>query len=80
MTRKEFAKFIDKLKEAENRGDDLDAIVKEYENENVYVYNDACFKKIFASEKNTALSTRSIAGPISASLRTTPYSGYCKTR
>lgn len=56
MTRKEFAKFIDKLKEAENRGDDLDAIVKEHENENVYVYNDACFKKIFASEKNTALT------------------------
>ena len=45
------------LKEADKRGEDLDAIVKEHENENVYIYNDACFKKIFASEKNIALTT-----------------------
>ena len=45
------------LKEADKRGKDLDEIIKEHENENVYVYNDACFKKIFASEKNIALTT-----------------------
>ena len=57
MTRTEYAAFLEILKEADKRGEDLDAIVKEHENENVYVYNDACFKKIFASEKNIALTT-----------------------
>lgn len=57
MTRTEYAAFLEMLKEAEKQGKDLDAIVKEHENENVYVYNDACFKKIFASEKNIALTT-----------------------
>ena len=57
MTREKFAAFLEMLKEADKRGEDLDAIVKEHENENVYIYNDACFKKIFASEKNIALTT-----------------------
>ena len=45
------------LKEADERGENLDAIIKEHENENVYIYNDGCFKKIFASVKNIALTT-----------------------
>ena len=57
MTREEFAKFIEKLKEADKRGEDLDAIIKEHENETVYIYNDGCFKKIFANEKNITLTT-----------------------
>ena len=40
-----------------NNGLDLDAIVKEYENRNVYFYNDGCIKKILASEKNLMLTT-----------------------
>jgi len=57
LTRNEYSDFLDMLKEAEKQGKDLDAIIKEHENENVYIYNDACFKKIFASEKNIALTT-----------------------
>ena len=57
MTREEFAAFQRKLKNADNNGLDLDAIVKEYENRNVYFYNDGCIKKILASEKNLMLTT-----------------------
>ena len=57
MTREKFNIFLEKLKEANKRGENLDAIIKEHENENVYIYNDGCFKKIFASEKNIALTT-----------------------
>ena len=57
MEREEFAKFLKHLKEASDRKQDIDAIVKEHEHRNVYIYNDGCFKKIFASEKNIALTT-----------------------
>ena len=57
MTRKEFAQFLDKLRDADKNGQDTDAIVKEHERQNVYFYNDACIKKILASEKNIALTT-----------------------
>jgi len=57
MTREEFVAFQRKLKNADNNGLDLDAIVKEYENRNVYFYNDGCIKKILASEKNLMLTT-----------------------
>ena len=40
MTRDEFADFLAKLKTAKETGQDLDAIVKEYEHRNVYFYND----------------------------------------
>ena len=57
MTREEFAVFQHKLKNADDNGLDLDAIVKEYEHRNVYFYNDGCIKKILASEKNLMLTT-----------------------
>ena len=57
MTRKEFAQFLDKLRDADKNGLDTDAIVKAHERQNVYFYNDACIKKILASEKNIALTT-----------------------
>ncbi|SMP38920.1 PD-(D/E)XK nuclease family transposase [Fibrobacter sp. UWB10] len=57
MTREEFAEFQRKLKTADERGLDLDAIIKEYEHRNVYFYNDGCIKKILANEKNLMLTT-----------------------
>ncbi|WP_298771768.1 PD-(D/E)XK nuclease family transposase [uncultured Fibrobacter sp.] len=57
MTREEFVVFQRNLKNADNSGLDLDAVVKEYENRNVYFYNDGCIKKILASEKNLMLTT-----------------------
>ncbi len=57
MTREEFARFLEKLRKADEKGEDTDAIVKSYEKHNVYFYNDACIKKILASEKNIALTT-----------------------
>jgi predicted transposase/invertase (TIGR01784 family) len=57
MTREEFVAFQRKLKNADNNGLDLDAIVKEYEHRNVYFFNDGCIKKILASEKNLMLTT-----------------------
>ena len=57
MTREEFAQFLDILRNADKNGQDTDAIVKSYERQNVYFYNDACIKKILASEKNIALTT-----------------------
>ena len=57
MTREEFAQFLDKLRDADKNGLDTDAIVKAHEKHNVYFYNDACIKKILASEKNIALTT-----------------------
>lgn len=57
MTREEFAVFQRKLKNADDNGLDLDAIVKEYEHRNVYFYNDGCIKKILANEKNLMLTT-----------------------
>ena len=57
MTREEFALFLDKLRDADKNGQDTDAIVKAHEKRNVYFYNDACIKKILASEKNIALTT-----------------------
>lgn len=57
MDRKQFARFIKLLKEANERGEDVDAIMKAYEHQNAYIYNDGVFKKIFASEENIALTT-----------------------
>ena len=57
MTRDEFAKFLDKLRDADKNGQDCEAIVKAHEKHNVYFYNDTCVKKILASEKNIALTT-----------------------
>ena len=56
MTRDKFAIFLKTLREAKDE-QDAEAIVKAHENENVYIYNDLCLKKIFASEKNIALTT-----------------------
>ncbi len=56
MTREEFARFLEKLRKADEKGEDTDAIVKLHEKHNVYFYNDACIKKILASEKNIALT------------------------
>ena len=57
MIREQFANFLAKLREADEKGLDLDVIVKAHEHENAYIYNDCVFKKIFASEKNIALTT-----------------------
>lgn len=57
MTREEFAEFLGKLKDINEKGQDIDAFVKEYEHRNVYFYNDGCIKKILASEKNLTLTT-----------------------
>ena len=47
MTREEFALFLKDLRNVQDRGGDVDAYVKQFENRNVY----------FASEKNIALTT-----------------------
>lgn len=57
MTREQFAQFLAELKKASDNGQDIDAIVKGHEHENVYFYNDGCIKKILANEKNLALTT-----------------------
>ena len=57
MTREEFSRFLKNLKDVQEKGQDIDAFVKKYEHRNVYFYNDACIKKILASEKNLALTT-----------------------
>ena len=57
MTREEFARFLKKLKDVKEKGQDIDAFVKKYEHRNVYFYNDGCIKKILASEKNLMLTT-----------------------
>ena len=57
MTRDQFAKFLRELRDARDNGQDIDAIVKQHEHENVYFYNDGCLKKILASEKNLMLTT-----------------------
>ena len=57
MKREEFAEFLGKLKETNEKGQDIDAFVKKYEHRNVYFYNDGCIKKILASEKNLMLTT-----------------------
>ena len=56
MIREEFNEFLKELKAAKENKQDIDAIVKKHEHRNVYVYNDACFKKIFADERNIALT------------------------
>lgn len=57
MIREEYALFLNGLKNVLNKGGDVDAYIKQYENRNVYFYNDACIKKILASEKNLMLTT-----------------------
>ena len=57
MTREQFAQFLAELKKANDNGQNIDAIVKEHEHENVYFYNDGCIKKILANEKNLVLTT-----------------------
>lgn len=60
MQRKEFAELLKKLREANDNGarhEDLDEILKPYANRNVYIYNDACIKKILASTENIELTT-----------------------
>lgn len=48
MIREQFANFLAKLREADEKGLDLDVIVKAHEHENAYIYNDCVFKKIRA--------------------------------
>ena len=57
MNREQFGFFLKKLRTAKENGLDVDSVVKEHENENVYFYNDSCIKKILASEKNIILTT-----------------------
>ena len=57
MTREEFARFLKKLNDVKEKGQDIDAFVKRYEHRNVYFYKDGCIKKILASEKNLMLTT-----------------------
>jgi predicted transposase/invertase (TIGR01784 family) len=57
MERNEFAQFLGKLKNANDNGQDIDAFVKQYDQRNVYFYNDGCIKKILANEKNLMLTT-----------------------
>jgi predicted transposase/invertase (TIGR01784 family) len=57
MIREEFALFLKGLKNVQEKGGDGDAYFKQYENRNVYFFNDGCIKKILASEKNLALTT-----------------------
>ena len=57
MIREEFAEFLKELRKINDNGGNVDAFVKEYENKNVYFYNDGCIKKILASEKNLMLTT-----------------------
>lgn len=57
MIREEFAEFLKELRKINDNGGNVDAFIKEYENKNVYFYNDGCIKKILASEKNLMLTT-----------------------
>lgn len=57
MVKEHFADFLKELKNAKEKGQDVDAIVKAHEHENVYFYNDKCIKKILANEKNLVLTT-----------------------
>ena len=57
MVREQFTDFLKELKNAKEYGQDVDAIVKAHERENVYFYNDKCIKKILANEKNLVLTT-----------------------
>ena len=57
MVREKFADFLKQLKNAKENGQNVDAIVKKHEHENVYFYNDKCIKKILANEKNLILTT-----------------------
>ena len=47
MTREEFARSLKKLKDVNENGQDIDAIVKKYEHRNVYFYNDGCIQFVF---------------------------------
>lgn len=60
MTREEFAELLKKLRVANENGakpEDLDDILQPYADRNVYIYNDACIKKILASNENLDLTT-----------------------
>ncbi|OWV07554.1 PD-(D/E)XK nuclease family transposase [Fibrobacter sp. UWH3] len=60
MTREEFAELLKKLRVANENGarpEDLDNIFQPYADRNVYIYNDACIKKILASNENLDLTT-----------------------
>ena len=57
MVREQFVDFLKELKNAKEKGLDVDAIVQAHEHENVYFYNDKCIKKILANEKNLVLTT-----------------------
>ncbi|MCQ2124480.1 MAG: Rpn family recombination-promoting nuclease/putative transposase [Fibrobacter sp.] len=57
MNRERFAWFLGELKAKNDNGEDIDAFVKQYENETVYIYNDACLRKIFATQANLPLTT-----------------------
>ena len=50
MTREEFARFLKKLKDVKEKGQDIDAFVKKYEHRNVYFYNDGCTQFVFPRE------------------------------
>lgn len=55
MNRETFARFLGELKAVNDNGGDIDAFVKQYEHRNVYIYNDACFRRVFATPENLSL-------------------------
>lgn len=60
MNREEFADLLKKLRKMNDDGcrpEDLDEFLLPYSNRNVYLYNDACVKKILASTENIDLTT-----------------------
>lgn len=59
MNREEFANLLKNIKNVHDKGgtpEDLDAFLLPYANRNVYFYNDACVKKILASQENIPLT------------------------
>ncbi len=58
MNREEFANLLKKIKEIHERGgspEKLDEFLRSYANRNVYLFNDACIKKILACQENIPL-------------------------
>jgi hypothetical protein len=51
MTREEFARFLKKLKDVKEKGQDIDAFVKKYEHRNVYFITMVASRKFLPAKR-----------------------------
>ena len=72
MTKEEFENFIGKIKDAKEKGQNVDTIIKEYERRNVYFYNDSCINKILANESLATDLVNSALGLIGSDIIRNP--------